>query len=76
MENLTKIDEINLSKIIDKWFDENIANIELNKNFWRRNPVAKVLKDRLKQIKRFKNGPRRNLVNNLKSKKELNNMDW
>ncbi len=74
MLKLTKLDENILSEAIEEWFNQNQININSNTHFWRRNPVGKIIKIKLKQLNKWKNGrrgkPGLNLTNN------KSNLDW
>lgn len=50
------MNEKELAKLLNEWFSNNSYQ---NKNFWCRNPVAKVIKSNLKNWKHWKNKGKR-----------------
>ncbi len=58
MNKLNKLDEIALAVALEEWFNNNQINFFVKKNLWARNPVAKIIKSKLKQLKKWKNGKR------------------
>lgn len=55
--NLT-VNEENLIHALDIWFESIEDEYKVNKNFWARNKVAVLLKLRLKEMNKWKDGLR------------------
>lgn len=51
-----KINENNLKHALETWFESMEDEIKLNKNFWSRNMIACLIKQRLKKMNKWKNG--------------------
>lgn len=58
--NLIKleIDEDNLLHALEIWFENVEDEIKTNKNFWARNKIGSLMKLRLKQMNKWKDGLR------------------
>ena len=77
MQDLTRIDERKLAEALTQWFNQNHATFILNKNFWNRNPVAFLIKTRLKSMKKWKNGRRGKAIpGQWTQKNPESNSDW
>jgi hypothetical protein len=55
MENLTKIDEKELAKYLQQWFNQTNTTVD---HFWRRNLVGQVIKNNLTEKGKWKNNGR------------------
>jgi hypothetical protein len=78
MNNLiiNKINEKELSEVLNQWFNQNQLKIIGDKGFWRKNPVAKIIKTKLKSNKRWKDRARGKAVKGQWTKPNPAKDDW
>jgi hypothetical protein len=52
------VDELKLFTALELWFDTIEEEYKTNKNFWARNKIAELMKQRLKKMNKWKDGLR------------------